>query len=105
VNAIHLWPYIRAEHNRGLKTCDISFSSDGGSTYPSTISAATLGDFTEGPGSGNEPVQTKTFTVQSGVTHIKLTNLTTFGSTTYIAIAELRFGTPPPPKGTLLIVQ
>ncbi len=92
VNAFHLWPYIRAERLRGLKTCDISFSTDGGGTYPVTIPAATLGEFTIGPTGGTAPVQTLTFTEQTGVTHIRLTNLTTFGSTNYIGISELRFG-------------
>ena len=57
VNAFHLWPYVRVENIRGLRTCDISFSFDGGSTYPVTIDAATLGDFEIGPTGGSAPVQ------------------------------------------------
>ena len=92
ISKIHIWPYVRAERNRGLKTFDISFSIDGGTSYPTTISAATLGDFTIGPTGGTDVVQSKSFTPQSNVTHIKLTNLTSFGSTTYLALSEIRFG-------------
>jgi hypothetical protein len=95
VDRIHLWPYIRSERNRGLKTCDISFSTDNGSTWPTTISAATLGDFQIGPSGGTALPETKTFAAQTGVTDIRLTNLTTFGSTSFIGISELRFGIEP----------
>ncbi|MCH7228855.1 DUF6288 domain-containing protein, partial [Haloferula sp. A504] len=94
VDSIHLWPYIRSQNERGLRTFDLSFSFDGGSTYPVTIDAVTLGDFLIGPTGGSDGVQTRNFAEQTGVTHIRLTNLTTFGSTSYIGIAEIRFGGP-----------
>lgn len=100
VDAFHLWPYVRAESRRGLSSFDISFSSDG-VNYSSTI---TLSGFTKGTSSG-EPVQTQTFALQSGVTHIQMTNLTTFDSTDYIAVSELRFGGPtiPEPSTAILV--
>ena len=103
VDAFHLWPYVRPERARGLSSFDLSFSTDGGSSYPTTI---TLSGWTIGPSSTStgEPVETQTFALQSGVTHIRMTNLTTFGSTSYIGVAELRFGnTIPEPSGTLLL--
>ncbi len=100
VNAVHLWTYWRGTDSptRGIKTVDISFSTDGGSTYPTTITGATLGDFLQGDNtaaqSDNETaVQTKTFATQTGVTHIKLTNIINFGNA-YIGMSEIRFGGP-----------
>ena len=80
-----------------MKTFDIAFSTDGGLTYPTTIAAAAIGDFTIGPSGGTAPVQSKAFAPQSDVTHIKMTHLTTFGSTGWIAISELRFSVVPEP--------
>ena len=48
-------------------------------------------------------VQTRNFATQTGVTHIQLTNLTTFGSTNYIGISELRFGAIPEPSSAALL--
>lgn len=92
VDTMYLWPYIRAERARGIRTLDISFSTNGGTTYDTTLPAGTFADFTIDDQSGDQPVQTRSFAVQTDVTHIQLTNLTTFGSTNYIAISELRFG-------------
>ncbi|MGB1128574.1 MAG: Ig-like domain-containing protein, partial [Haloferula sp.] len=94
VDTVHIWPYIRAEANRGIKNFAISFSTDGGGTFPTTLASGTFSDFTIGPASGNEPVQSRSFAPQTGVTHIRMTNLTTFGSTSYIAMAEIRFAEP-----------
>ena len=110
VDTIHLWSYNRAERTRGVKTFDISFSTDsigtaiGSLTFPTTITGATLGDFTMGSTGTDTSVQTKTFANQTGVTHIRFTNLTTFGSTSYVAISELRFGSAvPEPTTTALL--
>jgi hypothetical protein len=104
ISKVHIWPYIRAENIRGLKTFDISFSFDGGTSYPTTISAASLGDFTIGPTGGTDAVQTKSFSPQNNVTHIKLTNLTSFGSTNYLALSEIRFGKIVP-NGTIFKIE
>lgn len=102
VDTMYLWPYIRSERVRGIRTLDISFSTNGGISYDTTLAAGTFADFTIDDQSGDQPVQTRSFTVQSGVTHIQLSNLTTFGSTNYIGISELRFGAIPEPSAALL---
>lgn len=56
----------------------------------------TRGDILIDDESGDgQPVQTRSFAGQSGVTHIRLTNLTAFGSTDFIAISEIRFAGEP----------
>lgn len=98
VAAVHIWPYIRPERNRGLESFDLSFSSDG-TNFSGTINVS---GWTIGNSSGTMPVQTQTFGNVSGVTHLRMTNLTTFGSTSYIALSEIRFGMIPEPSVFLL---
>ena len=95
IDAIHHWVYTRnGETDRGLKTFDISFSTDDGVTFPTKISAATLGDFSGPPPVADLLPQTKTFALQSGVTDIRLSNLVNFGDPSYIGLSEVRFGGP-----------
>ncbi len=98
VSAVHIWPYIRSERARGLESFDLSFSSNG-----TDFSATTnVSGWTIGPPSGSAPVQTQSFATVSNVTHLRMTNLTTFGSTNYIALSEIRFDTVPEPSAFLL---
>lgn len=104
VDKIYLWDYIRPERARGIKTFDIAFSTNGGSTYSTAVSAASLGmaDFTIGASSGTASVQTRTITAQTGVTHIQFTNIQNFGQSR-LAISEIRFGEVPEPSSLALL--
>lgn len=95
VDRIHLWQfyYGAPQVGRELKSFDLRFSTDGGATYGTVIDAATLGNFAQ-PGSAPTFSQTKTFTSQAGVTHIMISNITVFSSTSYIGLDEIRFGGP-----------
>ena len=99
VHTIYLWPYNRAENSRGIRTFDIAFSTNGGSSFSSPVAAASLGmsDFPQGVNNGPSSVAARTITQQAGVTDIELTGLTTFGSTSYVALMEIRFGVVPEP--------
>ena len=98
VGGVHIWPYIRPERARGLESFDLSFSSDG-TNFSGTINVS---GWTIGNSSGTMPVQTQTFGIVSGVTHLRMTNLTTFSSTNYIGLSEIRFDTVPEPSSMLL---
>ena len=96
VDTIYLWAYNRNESNRGVETFDIAFSTDGGSTFGTAVSAMSLGmaNFAEGAITGSSSVQTGSITEQTGVTDIQFSNISNFGADR-IAIAELRFGGTP----------
>ena len=106
VDGIHQWLYTRGgETDRGLRTFDIHFSVDNGATFPVTINAATLGDFTQ-PGASALPAQTKGFTMQKGVTDIRIDNLVNFGDGIYQGLSEIRFrGIPTPNSGIIFMVR
>ncbi|MCH7227033.1 hypothetical protein [Haloferula sp. A504] len=88
VGEAHIWQYDRAGNtSRGIHTFDISFSTDGGVTYPTTL-ALTLEEGTGAP----TPVQTRGFTQQSGVTHIRFDNIVNYGDASWIGLSEVRFG-------------
>ncbi|MBT3295306.1 MAG: hypothetical protein HN919_04675 [Verrucomicrobia bacterium] len=88
VDRVHQWVYLGS--GRGIKSVDMAFSTDGGASYPTTL---TVGGFVEPP-SGNVSVQTVTFAQQTGVTHIRFKNIETFSSVQFIGCLELRFGGP-----------
>ncbi len=102
IDSIHQWMYDNdnlVTNRRGLKTFDISFSRNGGTSYFSSIAAATLGDFSKAITLGQEAAQTKTFAEQTGVDTIKLSNITNFGEP-YFGLSEIRFGgTAVPERG------
>jgi hypothetical protein len=96
VDSVHLWniSYSSGAVNRGLKTVDLTFSTDGGVNYNTLVAASEYDDFgnfamssTTGPG----VAETKTFTAVAGVTHIKFTDSTNHGAT-YTGFGEIRFG-------------
>jgi len=94
VNSIYHWRYSRSgATGRALKTFDISFSTDDGASFPTTITAAALGTFAL-PSVAALPAETKTFALQTGVTHIRLSNLQNWGDGSYFGLSEIRFGTP-----------
>jgi hypothetical protein len=113
IESIYLWNYAANSDNsdRGIKTFDISFSTDGGSSYSTAESASSLGisDFNEdviGGFFGNEgynSVQQRDFTsAQSGVTNIRFSNLTTNGGN-LAGLEEIRFGAVPEPASLALM--
>ncbi len=89
VDAVYIWPYIRTQASRGLKSFDLSYSSDGVNfTFAQNVTG-----WTQGPASGTAPVQTQAITEVTGVTHIRLNNLQVFANNGgYIALSEIRFG-------------
>ncbi len=82
IDRVFLWNAIEIP-SRGVKTCDFSFSTDGGSTYANTVNL----EFSQ----GGSAAQTRTFATQTGVTHIRLDNFESW-NTSWINIAEIRFG-------------
>ena len=113
LTGIYLWNYNRdgANNNRAIRTFSIEFSTDNGGSWTPVATAASLGigDFNQLPGtagSGAEayvPVQLESFSsTQSGVTNIRFSGLTTYGSTSYVGLAEVRFQAIPEPSALLL---
>jgi hypothetical protein len=105
VGSVHVWQYTDAANatfnNFGTSAFNISFSTDGGSSYGPTIS---LTGFTQGTQTV-ESVQTRTFAVQSGVTHIKFNNFSAFNGATNAGLGEVRFSTAiPEPSAALLSI-
>ncbi len=103
VGAVHVWQYERNNvwDNRSFKSFDISFSTDNGATFPTTITGLSglLGSDTD-PITAPVPVQTLTFAEQSGVSDIMISNIQNFGDPTWLGLAEIRFdteGEPPEP--------
>ena len=111
VGAVHHWVcgVNSAIMKWGFKTFDISFSTDDGGTFPTTIAAATLGDFTREYISTTIPVQTKTFTQQTGVDQIRLSNIVVFDTSgNRWGMSEMHFGEGTPytgSSGVLIIVK
>lgn len=94
VDTIYMWAYTR-ENDRPLKTFDISYSTNGGSTFSTPVSAASLGmaDFLQaGNNREDSYVQTRTISTLSGVTDIRFSNLQNYGDPSYFALYEVRFG-------------
>lgn len=88
---------------RGIKTVDISFSTNGGSSFENTLQ-----DFTFAiADSGNYVGELKSLgATYDDVTHIKFGDLTTHGATDIVGFNEIRFvGTAavPEPSTTALL--
>ncbi|MFK7909280.1 MAG: PEP-CTERM sorting domain-containing protein [Akkermansiaceae bacterium] len=109
VDTIYLWTYNRPERNRGVRTFDIAFSTDGGSSFGAAVSAASLGltEFNIGTNNGSErsTVQTRSITKQTGVTDIQITNITNWGDGSRIAIPEIRFGDSVPEPSSVALIS
>lgn len=113
VDTVHFWTYDRAGDSPGreIKDFDISFSTDNGSTFSSTISLSNWLDrngarITVGsPGNEEDKIghQSRAFTSQSNVTDIKFSNVVTHNaSERYVAFSEVRFSQVPEPGTALL---
>jgi hypothetical protein len=90
LNAVHIWGYHRTgSSSRSIKTFDLSFSTDGGISFPTTIAMSGL----VGPGDPIS-VQTLPFSEQSGVTDLRISNIANFGDGNYVGLSEIRFGSP-----------
>jgi hypothetical protein len=108
VTDIYLWQYHRSQTGRGLRSFDIAFSTDGGTTFGTAVAASTLGitEFTIGSTSGNSTAQQRTFSsTQSGVDAIQFSIIVNHGDTTRLGISEIRFGgtAVPEPSSTALL--
>lgn len=93
VDGVYLWQNLA--FNRALNTFDISFSTDNGVSFANTVSGLSL--------VVTNITQTCSFPRKSGVTHIRLSNLTS--SDTYVNLGEIRFRRAGPPAGTVIIVR
>ena len=73
VDTVYHWAYTR-DNNRNLKTFDISYSTDGGTTFSIPVTAASLGMANWGIQTNDRSpsnVETRTFSTLSGVTHVQ----------------------------------
>ncbi len=52
----------------------------------------------------NSVTQSRGFATQSGVTHVKLLNMTNHGDGTYLGLGEVRFDTEPVPEPTTFLL-
>ena len=103
VDTLHLWNYTRnGEVDRAITNFEISFSTNGGSTFDTTLASGTFADFPPVT-VVDQPAHTRTFTPQSGVTHIRFSNLTNYGDNSYIGLSEVRFGSMIPEPGSLVL--
>ncbi|NQT36550.1 MAG: PEP-CTERM sorting domain-containing protein [Planctomycetes bacterium] len=77
LDAMHVWQYAQVGccTGRGVSTYDLQFSTDGGATYSTTISPGSLAPAS---GTSNETAQAVSFAPQTGVTHVKITNMADF---------------------------
>jgi len=114
LESIYIWNYTREDpgsNDRAIKTFSIEFSTDGGSTYSTAATAASLGitDFTQEMGVDSDKeayrgVQQRDFTsTQVGVTDIRLSGFTNYGDNR-IGLPEIRFGGVVPEPGSLALL-
>ncbi len=103
VDSVHLWNFrwSNQQVTWAIKTTDISFSTDGGTSYGDLVEDVAFAQATQNVPT---PSQTQTFPVVSGVTHIKLTDVQTYEPGSYVGFAEIRFGAAAAPAtpGTLI---
>ena len=110
VDSVHLWNYDASSsaNDRGLKTVDLTFSTDGGFNYNALVAASEyddFGNFAQAPlGATQASAETKTFTAVAGVTHIKFTDSTNNGSGTHTGFGEIRFGEAVPEPSTTALL-
>lgn len=89
ITAIYVWQYNRSGYTaRQVVSFSLAFSTDNGTTYPTTITGLSLATV---PGTAPILPQTVTFAQQSGVTHIKMVNMVN-GGDGYTGLCEVRFG-------------
>lgn len=89
VDRVHLW--LDNSVWGDITGFDLEFSTDGGTTFPTTVTGITF----DGAAGDLTVVQTRTFAEQTGVTHIKLSNVIVTGTdsaTAYAGFNEIRFG-------------
>ncbi len=94
MDKVHYWTYERGG-DRNIRTFDISFSTDGGSSFSIPVSAASLNmpDWIIG-GSNRDPsfARTATFNTLPRITNIRFSNLQNHSDNQYFALYEIRFG-------------
>jgi hypothetical protein len=87
VDRVHLW--LERSVWGDVTGFDLEFSTNGGTTFPTTVAGMTF----DGGAADLGVVQTRTFVEQTGITHIRLSNVVvTGGNTAYAGFNEIRFG-------------
>jgi hypothetical protein len=112
VDKIYVWNYHRENptwDDRALGSFIMSLSTDNGATYPTTIMNFQLSDI-RNTSLTAVPTEAFSFATQTGVTHIKLTNLKNLhqvygtgapdADSNYIGVGEIRFGYTAIPEPT-----
>ena len=88
VSAVLIWQYSNQGFtDRGIRSFEISFSTDEGASYSPSISIRGLANL---DWDATCTAQAKSFSLQSGVTHIRLDNIKSFGAK-FVGLAEIRF--------------
>ena len=105
VDSVHLWNWVYTNTTStkwGVATVDFSFSTNG-TNFLNTEALSFVADPTPGA-LGPSVAQTKTFTTQTGVTHIQLGNFTNLEGTTYVGFGEIRFSEAVPEPSTTALL-
>ncbi len=92
ISGVHYWKYTR-DASRNIKTFDISFSTDGGTTFSTPVAAASLNmaDWSQSLGNrGDSYAELRTFDTLSGITDIRFSNIQVYGGS-LIGLHEIRF--------------
>jgi hypothetical protein len=117
VNKIYVWNYHRENptwDDRALGSFIMSLSTDNGATYPTSIMDFQLSDI-RNTSLTAVPTEAFSFATQTGVTHIKLTNLKNLhqvygtgapdADSNYIGVGEIRFDSAAIPEPSTAVLS
>ncbi|MCH7228421.1 invasin domain 3-containing protein [Haloferula sp. A504] len=94
IDGVYYWMYTR-DKNRNPRTFDISYSTDGGSSFSTPVSAASLNmaDWSQSLGTREESfAELRALDTLTGVTHIRFTNIQVYGGgSNLVGLHEIRF--------------
>ena len=104
VDSVHLWnwTYNSATDTRGVTSMDISFSSNGGTTFSNTLQDVAFTPYPLPANTTSATSETQTFAAVNGVTHIRLTDINNAldPGDAYVGFSEIRFGEAVPEPST-----